>query len=79
MTHETEKPVRNAPDAGANDVLLRRSLVWAGVVGVSAAAAFLIVRAVMARRPVDPTTERIQSLIDEANRLLRTLDDPSKH
>jgi hypothetical protein len=32
----------------------------------------------MRRPPADETSERIQSLIDEANRLLRTLDE-KKH
>jgi hypothetical protein len=50
-------------------------LVWIGVAGLSAALAFTIVRAVLARQPVDPTSQRIQQLIDEANQLLKTLDD----
>ncbi len=39
------------------------------------AAAYLVVRTVWHRRPPDETTERIQVLIDEANRLIRTLED----
>jgi hypothetical protein len=57
---------------------LTRALVWIGVAGLSAALAFTIVRIVMARQPVDPTSRRIQQLIDEANQLLKTLDD-QKH
>lgn len=39
------------------------------------AAAYLIVRAFWRKRPPDETAERIQSLIDEANRLIRTLEE----
>ena len=52
-----------------------RALVWVGVAGLSAALAFTVVRAVLSRRPADPTSQRIQQLIDEANQLLKTLDD----
>lgn len=52
-----------------------RTLVWIGVAGLSAALAFTVVRAVLSRRPADPTSQRIQQLIDEANQLLKTLDD----
>lgn len=54
---------------------ITRTLVWIGVAGLSAGLAFTIVRALLARPPVDPTSERIQQLIDEANQLLKTLDD----
>ncbi len=54
---------------------ITRTLVWIGVAGLSAALAFTVVRALLARQPVDPTSERIQQLIDEANQLLKTLDD----
>jgi hypothetical protein len=33
------------------------------------------VRVLLSRRPADPTSERIQLLIDEANHLLKTLDE----
>ncbi len=52
-----------------------RTLIWVGVAGLSAALAFTVARAIMARQPVDPTSRRIQELIDEANQLLKTLDD----
>jgi hypothetical protein len=52
-----------------------RTLVWIGVAGLSAALAFTVVRAVLSRAPADPTSQRIQQLIDEANQLLKTLDD----
>ena len=57
------------------DANVTRTLVWIGVAGLSAALAFTVVRAMLVRRPVDPTSQRIQHLIDEANQLLKTLDD----
>jgi hypothetical protein len=36
------------------------------------------VRSLVGRRPSDETSQRIQHLIDEANTLLKTLDD-KKH
>ena len=45
------------------------------VLGIGIAIAFAVVRAILGRRPSDPTSERIQSLIEEANRLLKELDD----
>ncbi len=60
-----------AVDAGAS----RAALVFVGLAIAGAAIAFAIVRGVTSRRPADPTTERIQQLIDEANRLLKQLDE----
>lgn len=60
------------------DINVTRTLVWIGVAGLSAALAFTVARALLARRPADPTSQRIQQLIDEANQLLKTLDD-QKH
>lgn len=57
------------------DANLTRTLVWIGVAGLSAALAFTVVRALVSRQPTDPTSQRIQQLIDEANQLLKTLDD----
>jgi hypothetical protein len=60
---------------------LTRTLVWIGVgigvAGLGAALAATIVRSVVGGRrlPDDPTSQRIQQLIDEANSLLKTLDD----
>lgn len=55
---------------------LGRTLVWLGIAGASAALTFVILRATMRRpAPSDETTERIQALIDEANRLIKTLDE----
>jgi hypothetical protein len=67
-----------APSPAANNVVLQRSLIGVAIAAISAAVTFLLVRNSMRRAPVDETSERIQSLIDEANRLLRTLDE-KKH
>jgi hypothetical protein len=56
-------------------VALARTLLFVGIAAASAGIAFAIVRSTLARPPQDPTTERIQSLIDEANRLLKQLDE----
>jgi hypothetical protein len=64
------------PENGDGNIT--RTLVWIGIAGLSAALAFTVVRALLARQPVDPTSQRIQQLIDEANQLLKTLDD-QKH
>jgi len=57
---------------------LVRTLIWVGVAGLSAALAFTVIRSLLARQPIDPTSQRIQQLIDEANQLLKTLDN-QKH
>lgn len=54
---------------------LTRTLIWVGVAGLGAVVAFTVVRALLNRRPADPTSQRIQQLIDEANHLLKTLDE----
>jgi hypothetical protein len=64
--------------AAGKNVVLQRSLIGVAIAVVSAAVTFFAVRGAMRRAPVDETSERIQSLIDEANRLLRTLDE-KKH
>ena len=56
---------------------LLRAFLILGVALASAALVFAVVRATLRRAPADPTTERIQGLIDEANRLLKQLDDKS--
>jgi hypothetical protein len=50
-------------------------LVFVAIAAASAGLAFVIVRATLARPPSDPTTERVQQLIDEANQLLKQLDE----
>jgi hypothetical protein len=64
-----------------DDGNLARTLVWVGVgigiAGLGAAVAYAVVRTVLESRrpPDDPTSQRIQQLIDEANSLLKTLDE----
>jgi hypothetical protein len=66
------------PPSAINNVVLQRTLIGVAIAAVSAAVTFFLVRNAMRRAPTDETSERIQSLIDEANRLLRTLDE-KKH
>jgi H+/gluconate symporter-like permease len=70
-------PTEPAPAASRTNVAARTA-IWTGVaLGAAATAtvAFFIVRAMWQKRPPDETSERIQSLIDEANRLIRTLEE----
>jgi uncharacterized membrane-anchored protein YhcB (DUF1043 family) len=54
-----------------------RTLLWIGAVGLVAGLAIgVTVALVRQRRPEpDETSRRIQQLIDEANQLLKTLDE----
>ena len=55
---------------------LARTLVWLGIAGASAALTYAVLRLTLQRAaPSDETTQRVQGLIDEANRLLKTLDE----
>jgi hypothetical protein len=72
--HQNGNAESNGTQSGGGSTITR-TLVWIGVAGLSAALAFTLVRAFAARRPPDPTSRRIQQLIDEANELLKTLDD----
>lgn len=60
---------------GDRDVVRTRALIYIGIAAASAGVAYAVVRVMLARVPTDPTTERIQQLIDEANRLLAQLDE----
>ena len=73
--HAQEVHEGSAQPQEQRDANLTRTLVWIGVAGLSAALAFTVVRAMLTRQPADPTSQRIQQLIDEANQLLKTLDD----
>jgi len=79
VTEQPTIPVApSVPDAAAKKpgLPIGRTLVWLGIAGASAALTFFILRASMrAQPPGDETTERIQALIDEANRLITTLDE----
>lgn len=81
MTTETQlngatPGTQQAPPAGPNDRAIK-TLLWVALGGacVSAAVTVFVVRSAWKRRPSDETAERIQSLIDEANRLIRTLEE----
>jgi len=59
--HVTDRAMRTAQERS-------EARVAAGHVGA-------LIRATIAGPPADPATERIQALIDEANRLLKQLDE----
>ncbi|GAC1620433.1 MAG: hypothetical protein NVS4B13_11810 [Candidatus Elarobacter sp.] len=69
-------PATDAPKELRQGPPIGRTLVWLGIAGASAALTFFVLRATMQRPPPsDETTDRIQDLIDEANRLIKTLDE----
>jgi hypothetical protein len=69
-------PLPDAPATAKRAFPLGRTLVWLGIAGASATLTFFILRnSLRAQPPGDETTERIQALIDEANRLIKTLDE----
>lgn len=81
MTDQTAAPstAENVSSSanGKTGAPLGRTLVWLGIAGASAALTFFVLRATMrpGAQQSDETTERIQALIDEANRLIKTLDE----
>lgn len=72
------KRENGAPPERSNGSTAWRTLVFVCIAAASAGLAYAVVRSTLQRPPADPTTERIQSLIDEANRLLRALDDQKR-
>lgn len=50
-------------------------ILWATVFVASAISTYLFLRTVLVPTAHDPTRDRIQALIDEADQLLRTLDE----
>jgi hypothetical protein len=56
-----------------------RKMLWiglgVGVAGLAAALAIVVYRLAIPETREDPTTQRIQHLIDEANSLLKALDE----
>ena len=64
---------------GPNERRFAGTLFWIGlgigIAGLGATLAYLALRMAAAQRGEDPTTQRIQELIDEANSLLKALDD----
>ena len=75
------QPPDHTPDSRRSedreDNRLVRTLLWIGVAGLTAGLAFGVAKvfALSRRPPDDPTSQRIQQLIDEANSLLKTLDE----
>ena len=70
-------PADQAAAAGRANVAAKTA-IWTGVaLGAAATAtvAFFVVRAMWKKRAPDETSERIQTLIDEANRLIPTLEE----
>lgn len=70
-----DTPAEDVAAARGGDVALKRTLLFIAIAAASAGLAFAVIRATLLKPPSDPTTERIQQLIDEANRLLKQLDD----
>jgi hypothetical protein len=71
---ETDAPQRNRSSA------VGRTFLWVGIgIGAVSAAAltYFVLRATLMQRPpaTDETADRIQGLIEEANRLIKTLDE----
>lgn len=50
-------------------------VLWSLAFLVSAYATYRIVRSLLANEPQDPTRDRIRALINEADQLLKTLDE----
>ena len=80
MTQEASAPLvphDAAPNRGG--VPLGRTLMWLGIAGASAALTYFVLRTAISMRggavPSDETADRVQALIDEANRLIKTLDE----
>lgn len=79
MTDQETRPDSPASSAESTGFPVNRTLLWFGVAGASAALTFVLLRAAMRPRPaLDEQAERIQGLIDEANRLIRTLDEKKR-
>jgi len=75
----TASSAADASKSNHRSIPLGRTLMWLGVAGASAALTFFVLRAATSLRrgpaPSDETAERVQALIDEANRLIKTLDE----
>jgi hypothetical protein len=83
VTDQTAAPsAESATEPTRRSSPVGRTLMWVGIglgiAGVSAALGLVVVRMALrgdAAPAADETAERIQSLIDEANRLIKTLDE----
>jgi hypothetical protein len=79
VTDQTNAPATDGqpPAQPKGGIPLGRTLMWLGVAGASATLTYFVLRAVLRNGPAAPdeTADRIQALIDEANRLIKTLDE----
>ena len=81
MTDSTTAPnAVNATQPNTRRSPVGRTLMWVGVglgiASVSVAVGIIAVRVALRREaPSDETADRIQALIDEANNLIKTLDE----
>ncbi len=74
-----EKTPEPTQDEDSSEGRLLRTLLWiglgAGIAGLGVAIVYVSLRLASSERRDDPTSQRIQQLIDEANTLLKALDD----
>ena len=81
VTDSTTVPsATNASQPNSRRSPVGRTLMWVGlglgIASVSVAVGIVAVRVALRREaPSDETADRIQALIDEANRLIKTLDE----
>jgi hypothetical protein len=75
---QAERPQDTSQAQQTSSTAAWRILALVGFAALSAGVAYALIRAASPRPAPDPTGERIQALIDEANRLLKTLDDQKK-
>jgi hypothetical protein len=82
VTDQTAAPVAQSPSEPSRRRLpVGRTLMWIGIglgiAGTSAALGIVVMRMALRRDmpAADETADRIQALIDEANRLIKTLDE----
>ncbi|HWT04332.1 MAG TPA: hypothetical protein VN224_01115 [Xanthomonadales bacterium] len=81
MTDSTTVPsAANASEPNSRRSPVGRTLMWVGIglgiAGVSVAVGLVALRVALQREaPSDETADRIQALIDEANHLIKTLDE----
>jgi len=78
MEPQAERPEETSQAQQTSSTAAWRILAVVGFAALSAGVAYALIRAATQRTTPDPTGERIQALIDEANRLLKTLDDQKK-
>jgi hypothetical protein len=81
VTDSTTVPsAANASEPNSRRSPVGRTLMWVGIglgiASVSVAVGIVAVRVALRREaPSDETADRIQALIDEANHLIKTLDE----